>query len=197
MLERGRRRPPDESRGRARYRFSCRSTRGMGSINRIGRLITLSNNHLYMIRVSYDAGMEDVRGVDVNLWRSADHALDYLALADAIPHRTEGESVLLECLPKRVEVDCYWKWRELALLVGKRSKPTTRCVAAFGATFVELDRGAAATTTLALGRRRRQLPMRCAIVRVLSVAERRRCRGRASTGSTTARVWIPGCHPPL
>jgi tRNA (cmo5U34)-methyltransferase len=35
----------------------------------------------------------------VNLWRSAEHALDYLAKADAIPHRTEGEAELLRCLP--------------------------------------------------------------------------------------------------
>lgn len=38
---------------------------------------------------------------DVNLWQSADHALEYLALADTIPHRAEGE-------------------RELALLVGTK-----------------------------------------------------------------------------
>jgi tRNA (cmo5U34)-methyltransferase len=48
--------------------------------------------------------MEDYgRPIDVNLWRLPNHALEYLALADAIPHRTEGESVLLECLPERVE----------------------------------------------------------------------------------------------
>jgi SAM-dependent methyltransferase len=35
----------------------------------------------------------------VNLWTSADHALDYLQHADAIPHRTEGERALLEYLP--------------------------------------------------------------------------------------------------
>jgi tRNA (cmo5U34)-methyltransferase len=40
---------------------------------------------------------------DVNLWGSAEHALDYLAHADAIPHRTEGEGVVLECLPERLE----------------------------------------------------------------------------------------------
>jgi SAM-dependent methyltransferase len=35
----------------------------------------------------------------VNLWQSPDHALEYLAKADTIPHRTDGERVLLECLP--------------------------------------------------------------------------------------------------
>jgi SAM-dependent methyltransferase len=38
----------------------------------------------------------------VNLWTSAEHALDYLAKADTILHRTEGEGVLLECLPERL-----------------------------------------------------------------------------------------------
>lgn len=38
-----------------------------------------------------------------NLWTSADHALWYLARADKIPHRTEGEAVLLEHVPKTVK----------------------------------------------------------------------------------------------
>ncbi|MDZ8055163.1 MAG: class I SAM-dependent methyltransferase [Aulosira sp. ZfuVER01] len=39
----------------------------------------------------------------INLWTSADHALKYLAKADSIPHRTEGEAVLLEHVPKTVK----------------------------------------------------------------------------------------------
>ena len=38
----------------------------------------------------------------INLWGSAAHALEYLARADDIPHRTEGEAELLVCLPERV-----------------------------------------------------------------------------------------------
>jgi tRNA (cmo5U34)-methyltransferase len=36
---------------------------------------------------------------DVNLWGTTAHALQYLAQADSIPHRTEGEAELLEWLP--------------------------------------------------------------------------------------------------
>jgi tRNA (cmo5U34)-methyltransferase len=39
----------------------------------------------------------------INLWASADHALQYLSQADKIPHRTEGEGVLLEHVPKNVK----------------------------------------------------------------------------------------------
>jgi tRNA (cmo5U34)-methyltransferase len=39
---------------------------------------------------------------DINLWISAEHAESYLASADTIPHRTEGEAVLLELVPKDV-----------------------------------------------------------------------------------------------
>src|SRR5262245_16715192 len=37
-----------------------------------------------------------------NLWQLPEHALTYLAQADAIPHRAEGEAVLLEFLPTGV-----------------------------------------------------------------------------------------------
>jgi len=36
----------------------------------------------------------------VNLWTKADHALDYLERADSITHRSEGESTLLEFIPR-------------------------------------------------------------------------------------------------
>ncbi|PYV20543.1 MAG: methyltransferase [Acidobacteria bacterium] len=39
---------------------------------------------------------------NVNLWSSTQHALDYLKQADSIPHRTEGEAVLLDCVPATV-----------------------------------------------------------------------------------------------
>ena len=35
----------------------------------------------------------------INDYNSAEHALRYLAAADSIPHRTEGEAELLACLP--------------------------------------------------------------------------------------------------
>ncbi len=37
-----------------------------------------------------------------NEWRSAEHAAGYLVRADSVPHRSAGESVLLEELPARV-----------------------------------------------------------------------------------------------
>jgi tRNA (cmo5U34)-methyltransferase len=37
--------------------------------------------------------------VPVNLWSSSSHASDYLGRAASIPHRTEGESTLLEFVP--------------------------------------------------------------------------------------------------
>lgn len=37
-----------------------------------------------------------------NLWTEREHALDYLRRADTIPHRTEGEAVLLDLLPEGI-----------------------------------------------------------------------------------------------
>jgi tRNA (cmo5U34)-methyltransferase len=38
-----------------------------------------------------------------NEWATADHALAYLSRADAIPHRTEGEAMLLDLAPLDVQ----------------------------------------------------------------------------------------------
>jgi tRNA (cmo5U34)-methyltransferase len=40
--------------------------------------------------------------VNINRWSSAEHALDYLSRIDTIPHRTEGEAVLLDSVPRDV-----------------------------------------------------------------------------------------------
>jgi ubiquinone/menaquinone biosynthesis C-methylase UbiE len=39
----------------------------------------------------------------VNLWSTTEHALGYLAKADSIPHRTEGEAVLLDYIPQTAQ----------------------------------------------------------------------------------------------
>jgi tRNA (cmo5U34)-methyltransferase len=39
----------------------------------------------------------------VNQWPTQQHALDYLAKADRIPHRTEGEAELLNQVPKTIQ----------------------------------------------------------------------------------------------
>ncbi|MBD2337516.1 class I SAM-dependent methyltransferase [Calothrix sp. FACHB-156] len=75
----------------------------------------------------------------INLWTSADHALSYLAKADSIPHRTEGEAVLLEQVPKTVKriLDLgTGDGRLLALL--KIDRPQAESIAVdFSATMLE------------------------------------------------------------
>jgi len=48
------------------------------------------------------ASSSAVAASETNLWDTPEHALDYLKCADSIPHRTEGEAVLLNCLPRPV-----------------------------------------------------------------------------------------------
>jgi tRNA (cmo5U34)-methyltransferase len=66
----------------------------------------------------------------VNLWPEVEHALAYLAKADSIPHRTEGEAELLSLLPdpthRVLDLGC-GDGRLLALV--RAAHPTARGVA--------------------------------------------------------------------
>lgn len=77
-----------------------------------------------------------------NQWTSAEHALDYLARADQIPHRTEGEAVLLEQIPRSAQriLDLgTGNGRLLALL--KIDRPQSNCIALdFSPTMLEAAR---------------------------------------------------------
>lgn len=77
-----------------------------------------------------------------NCWTNAAHALDYLARADQIPHRTEGEATLLAHVPQDVQriLDLgTGDGRLLALL--KCDRPTTESIALdLSATMVEKAR---------------------------------------------------------
>ena len=76
---------------------------------------------------------------DINLWPSAEHALDYLRRADSIPHRVEGEATLLEFVPaeaKRILDLGSGGGRLLALV--KAARPRARFVALdFSPTMLE------------------------------------------------------------
>ena len=49
--------------------------------------------------IAFNHSMSPSPAPAVNLWPSAEHALDYLRKADSIPHRVEGEATLLEFMP--------------------------------------------------------------------------------------------------
>ena len=115
-----------------------------------------------MDRNSLPDCIRSIETVTDNEYRTAKHALAYLAKADGIPHRAEGEAVLLSFVPTTArhildlgtgdgrllallcshcpdakldvqtqlewlvdigfaDVDCYWKWLELALFGGVRA----------------------------------------------------------------------------
>jgi tRNA (cmo5U34)-methyltransferase len=77
-----------------------------------------------------------------NLWTTREHALDYLKRADKIPHRTEGEAVLLEFIPTDITsfLDLGSGNGRLLKLI-RLDRPQARAVAVdFSATMLELLR---------------------------------------------------------
>ena len=78
---------------------------------------------------------------EVNLWSSAEHALEYLRRADSVPHRVEGEATLLEFVPAapRRVLDLGSGGGRLLSLV-RAARP--------GASFVALDFSPAMLQTL-------------------------------------------------
>jgi tRNA (cmo5U34)-methyltransferase len=79
---------------------------------------------------------------DVNLWASNEHARDYLERADSISHRGEGESALLEFIPRgtRRILDLGTGDGRLLVIV-RREHPETEAVAIdFSPTMLEAVR---------------------------------------------------------
>ena len=74
--------------------------------------------------------MASASPIDVNLWASAEHSRDYLKRADTIPHRQEGEAVLLEFLPDPLGrfLDVGSGAGRLLTLV-RSARPAAHCVA--------------------------------------------------------------------
>lgn len=87
--------------------------------------------------------MPDIGPNSVNLWTAPEHVAEYLEKhVDAIPHRSEGEAVLVECLPDplgRVLDLGAGDGRLLAIV--KRSRPDVDAVAIdFSPTMLERAR---------------------------------------------------------
>ena len=77
--------------------------------------------------------------VNVNKWGEAEHAAGYLAVANEVPHRTEGESILLDHLPttarRILDLGC-GDGRLLALVLSKLPQASGVAVD-FSATMLE------------------------------------------------------------
>lgn len=79
---------------------------------------------------------------NVNKWTEESHATGYLAVANEIPHRTEGEGVLLDCIPhgaaRVLDLGC-GDGRLLALVL-KRCPQATGIAVDFSAAMLERAR---------------------------------------------------------